>query len=122
MWLPLMHPLLGTWPTTQACALTGNRTSDPLVLRPALNPLSYTSQGRCYLLKDLNYRFFFLLFPALSLFLLSSVCFNLFFIMQALLKCPFMLIMDKALQFDACTKNKRLEALYDGWGSMTNRF
>ena len=29
-WLPLTHPLLGTWPTTQACALTGNRTSDPL--------------------------------------------------------------------------------------------
>ena len=24
MWLPLVHPLLGTWPTTQACALTGN--------------------------------------------------------------------------------------------------
>ena len=24
-----------------------NRTSNPLVLRPALNPLSHTSQGRC---------------------------------------------------------------------------
>ena len=24
VWLPLMHPLLGTWPTNQACALTGN--------------------------------------------------------------------------------------------------
>ena len=24
-------PLTGTWPATQACALTGNRTSDPLV-------------------------------------------------------------------------------------------
>ena len=24
LWLPLMRPLLGTWPTTQACALTGN--------------------------------------------------------------------------------------------------
>ena len=23
VWLPLMHPLLGTWPTTQACALMG---------------------------------------------------------------------------------------------------
>ena len=21
VWLPLMHPLLGTWPATQACAL-----------------------------------------------------------------------------------------------------
>ena len=28
VWLPLLHPLLGTWPTTQACALIGNRTSD----------------------------------------------------------------------------------------------
>ena len=24
MWLPLTHPLLGTWPATHACALTGN--------------------------------------------------------------------------------------------------
>ena len=24
VWLPLVHPLLGTWLTTQACALTGN--------------------------------------------------------------------------------------------------
>ena len=37
--------LLGTWSTTQACALTGNQTSDPLVHRPALNPLTHTSQG-----------------------------------------------------------------------------
>ena len=34
-----------TWPATQACALTGKGTGDPLVLRPALNPLSHTSQG-----------------------------------------------------------------------------
>ena len=38
-------PLLGTWPATQACALTGNGTSDPLVPRPVLSPLSQTSQG-----------------------------------------------------------------------------
>ena len=44
VWLPLTHPLLGTWPTTQACALTRNQTSNPLVHRPALNPLSHTSQ------------------------------------------------------------------------------
>ena len=24
VWLPLMHPLLGTWPATQECALIGN--------------------------------------------------------------------------------------------------
>ena len=34
VWLPLMRPLLGTWPATQACALSGKQTSDPLVLRP----------------------------------------------------------------------------------------
>ena len=45
VWLPLIYPLLGTWPTTQACALTGNRTSDPLLHKPVLNPLSHTSQG-----------------------------------------------------------------------------
>ena len=45
VWLPLAHPLLGTWPTTQACALTGNQTSDPLVHTPVHNPLSHTSQG-----------------------------------------------------------------------------
>ena len=38
-------PQLGTWPTSQACALTGNQTSDPLFQRPALNPLSHTSHG-----------------------------------------------------------------------------
>ena len=27
MWLLLEHPLLGTWPATQACAPTGNRTN-----------------------------------------------------------------------------------------------
>ena len=31
-------------PQTQACALTGNPPRDPLVYRPALNPLSYSSQ------------------------------------------------------------------------------
>ena len=43
MWLSLACPLLGTWPKTQACAVTGNWTSDPLVY--VLNPLSHTSQG-----------------------------------------------------------------------------
>ena len=41
-------PLLGIWPTTQACALTGNQTSDPSACRPVLNPLSHTSQGLNY--------------------------------------------------------------------------
>ena len=45
VWLPLTCPLLGTWPETQACALTGNCNSDPLVHRPALNLLGHSSQG-----------------------------------------------------------------------------
>ena len=36
---------LGTWPATQAYALTENRTSNSLVHRPALSPLSHTHQG-----------------------------------------------------------------------------
>ena len=45
VWLPLTRPLVGTWPATQACALTGNQPSDPLVCRPVLNPLKHTSRG-----------------------------------------------------------------------------
>ena len=45
-WLPLARPQLGTCPATQACALTGNQTSDLSVRGPALNPLSHTSQGK----------------------------------------------------------------------------
>ena len=44
VWLPLALPLLGTWPTTQACAPTGNRIGDPSDCRSALSPLSPTSQ------------------------------------------------------------------------------
>ena len=42
--LPLVHPQLWTWPATQACALTWNRTCDLLVCRTMLNPLSHISQ------------------------------------------------------------------------------
>ena len=46
VWLPLERPLLGTWPATQACALIGNGTGEPLVHRLAFNPLSHTSQSK----------------------------------------------------------------------------
>ena len=46
VWLPPLEcPLLGTWPPTQAGALTGNRTGDPLVRRLALSVLSHISHG-----------------------------------------------------------------------------
>ena len=51
--LPLQCPLLGTRPATQACALPGNQSSDPLVHRPAFNPLSHSSQGTSYIFKAL---------------------------------------------------------------------
>ena len=44
-WLPLACPQLGTQPTIQTCALTGNQTGNLLVHRRVLNPLRYTSQG-----------------------------------------------------------------------------
>ena len=50
VWLPLACPLLVTWHITQACALIGNQTGNPLVHRPALNLLSYTSQGSLWFL------------------------------------------------------------------------
>ena len=43
---------LGTWTTTQACALTGNQTSHPLVLRPVLSLPNHTSQGPGIFLKQ----------------------------------------------------------------------
>ena len=59
VWLPLVCPLLGTWPATQACALTEHRTGDPLVRRMALNPLSHTSQGLwLFLILTCGYVFF----------------------------------------------------------------
>ena len=43
VWLPLTCPLPRIWPPTQARALTGNGTSDSLVHRLALSPLSHTN-------------------------------------------------------------------------------
>ena len=43
--LSLMHPYVGTWPATQASALTRNRTGDLLVHKTMPNPLGHTGQG-----------------------------------------------------------------------------
>ena len=51
-WLPLACPQLGTWPATQACALTRNQTGDLSVHRPTLNPPSHTRQGKKIFLVD----------------------------------------------------------------------
>ena len=54
--LPLAPSQLGTWPATQACALTGHRTGDLSFPRPALNPLSHTSQGKKRVSSKWNWR------------------------------------------------------------------
>ena len=61
VWLPLKRPLLGTWPTTQTWALTGNQTGNYLVHRLAFNPLTHSSQG-------------FLIFNFIFLLLFSYSC------------------------------------------------
>ena len=73
VWLPLTCHLLGTWPTTQACALTGNQTRDLLVHRSALNPLNHTSRG-CFIKKSfINYAITIIpFFPPLFLSALHS--------------------------------------------------
>ena len=43
-WLPLAHPAQGIRLQPRHVSRTGNRTSDLLVCRPALNPRSHTSQ------------------------------------------------------------------------------
>ena len=47
-WLRVVRPLLGTCPTIQACVLPRNQSGNPLVYRPALNPLSHTSHVSPY--------------------------------------------------------------------------
>ena len=42
--VPLTAPQLGTWPTAQACDLTGNQTSNLSVHGLSLNPLNHTIQ------------------------------------------------------------------------------
>ena len=46
--------LLGTWPATRGCALTGTGISELLVCRPALSPLSHTSQDSVF-----NFKWFY---------------------------------------------------------------
>ena len=62
----------------QALALTGNRTSDPLVHRLVLNPLSHTSQGCIVVLTctslmaiDVEHLFMYIVFGEMSIQILS---------------------------------------------------
>ena len=51
-WVPLVCSPLGTWPTTQACALTRSRRGVPLLCSMVLSPLRQASQGVMYVLID----------------------------------------------------------------------
>ena len=69
--LPLARPHLGTWPATQACAPTRNRTDSLLIHRLVLNPLRHTSQGIMLMLNYLEpVRFFWFYNLACVFFLL----------------------------------------------------
>ena len=46
--LSLAGPQVGTWPATQASALTESPTSDLSIHRLALNTLSHISQGQFF--------------------------------------------------------------------------
>ena len=50
VWLPVTCPPPGTWSSPQACVLTENRTSDPLVRRLVLNRLSHIAAGQINLM------------------------------------------------------------------------
>ena len=73
VWLLLMCPLLGTWPTTQACALTWEWTSDPLLCGPALNPLTPARASFEDFLKITPYFFLVLLWFHFSFLNLCSI-------------------------------------------------
>ena len=83
VWLPLECPLLGTWPTTQSCALTENGTGYPLVHRLVLSPLSHTNQADILLSRKICsnvFRPLWLVQPNASLIVTSSkessLCYN----------------------------------------------
>ena len=46
--LPLTRPQTRDWPSTKACALIGNQTSNFSIYQMTLNQLSYTSQGQAF--------------------------------------------------------------------------
>ena len=89
VWLLLMYPSLGTWSSTQACALTGNRTGNISAHRLAPKSLSHTSQGSpCILIiYYLNYKTDKTVFPVLENFNKISVT-GFFIVFFSISICP----------------------------------
>ena len=76
VWLPLMWPPLGTWPTTQLCALTGNRTDNPLVRRLALNHWATTARAENFSLIIFYIIFWENIFLLIKKFTLTKITTN----------------------------------------------
>ena len=93
--MPLACPKLGTWPTTVACALTGDPTSDPLTHTPATNPLGHMSQGYNWVFfsKELS--------VVISILPLSSYTSN---------------------HCTSASNNMALKLVLDGWSQVTSQF
>ena len=72
--LTLACPHPGTWPPTQACALTGNQTRDLSVCGRTPSPVSHTSQGFfnffqcCFAVFNIKILIFFVKFIVMYLF------------------------------------------------------
>ena len=49
-WLPLVRPLLGTWPATQSCALTENQTGYHFVSQPSAQSAELHQPGLHFLI------------------------------------------------------------------------
>ena len=86
--LPLICPLSGTRPATQACALTRNQTGDLFLYKQTSHPLTHTSQGNFFIY--FGYQFIrwmvfkcFLIFCRLSVQPVSFAVQNLFSLMQS---------------------------------------
>ena len=81
-WLPPALPLLGTWPGLQLRHMPWPGTEpatlwtrDPLAHRPALNPLSYTSQAEITNFRTTHFQFYFLqkILPQLTPFITKTI-------------------------------------------------
>ena len=49
LWLPLVDPQVGTWPTAQTYTVTRSQTSNLMICKLTLSPLSHTSQSNSIL-------------------------------------------------------------------------
>ena len=78
VWLPLAYSLLGTWPATQACALTGDQTGDPWVCSLCSNCWATPARARFWCLNLVGNFLWTILLSKNKNSLLLSICMSLF--------------------------------------------